>query len=209
MPPKMRRRMCMHFQEYFSRYLFLIFLFFTGALCGVFSVSTLSEFGQVSSVGYTTALVQALAQNIPNIGATFLWAFLIRMGSLLILYLGAILCIGTIVSCLHMLCFGFSMGFTVTVFFHSIGWKAAFILLGALLPAAYILVVYLYASILSMQSSRKLRQEIMKKLRMSLKDRARTVSEVWLPVSVAVFAGVLLESLVSPLLMHFFSKILV
>ncbi|MFZ5975860.1 MAG: hypothetical protein ACOYU3_10755 [Bacillota bacterium] len=209
MSPKIKRKIFSHFQEYFSRYLFLIFLFFTGALCGVFSVSTLSEFGRNSSVEYTGALVQGLSQSIPDIGVTLLWSFLIRACSLAFLYAGGILCIGTIASFLYMLCFGFSMGFTVTLFFHSIGWKAVFILFGALLPGVYIFAVYLYASILSMLSSRTLRQEIMKRQRLSLRERARKVSAGWLPVSAAALAGILLESLVSPILMHFFARILV
>ena len=209
MSPKMKRRIMLHFQEYFSRYLFLIFLFFTGALCGVFSVSTLSEFGKTSSVEYTAALAEGLSQTIPDLGLTLLWSLLIRFFSLLILYAGAILCVGTIVSSLYMLCVGFSVGFTVTLFFHSIGWKAAFLLLGALIPAAFIFVVYLYASNLSMRSSRMLRQEIMRRQRLTLRERARKVSSEWVPVSGAILIGVLLESLVSPVLMHFFARILV
>jgi len=201
--------MFQHFQQYFSRYLVLIFLFFTGALCGVFSVSTLSESGRASSVEYSAALMRALSQSIPDIGLTLLWSVLIRFGSLLILYGGGILCVGTIASTLHMLCFGFSMGFTVDLFFQSIGWKAAFVLLGAFIPMAFVFVVYLYASNLSMQTSRSLRQEIAKRRRLPIRERAARASSSWAPVSAAMLAGVLLESLLSPLLMHFFASVFI
>jgi hypothetical protein len=207
--PKTKRRMLLHFQQHFSRYLLLIFLFFTGALCGVFSVSTLSESGRASSVQYSGALMQALSQSIPDIGMTLLWSVFVRFGSLLILYGGGILCVGTIVSTLHMLCFGFSMGFTADLFFRSIGWKAAFVLIGALLPSAFVFAVYLYASNLSMQTSRMLRQEIAKRRRLRIRERAARATSSWAPVAAAMLAGVLLESLLSPLLMHFFAKILV
>jgi stage II sporulation protein M len=207
--PKMNRKLIAHFKEHFSRYLLLIFLFFTGALCGVFSVSTLSEHGRFSSIQYTGALIQGLAQQIPDLGSTFLWSFLMRFGSLFLLYLGAILCIGAATTFVLMLCYGFSMGFTVTLFFHSAGIKAGIILLGALLPAAYVFVVWLYASNLAMATSRSLRTEAMRRSRMGLADRARSASGPWMPVAAAMFLGVLLEVLISPLLMHFLARILV
>jgi len=206
---KTKRRVFQHIQQHFFRYLVLIFLFFTGALCGVFSVSTLTESGRASSVAYSGALMQALSRSIPDIGLTLLWSVLIRFGSLLILYGGGILCVGTFASTLHMLCFGFSVGFTVDLLFQSIGWKAAFVLLGALFPAAFIFIVYLYASNMSMQTSRSLRQEIRKRRRLSLRERAARASSSWAPVSAAMLAGVLLESLLSPLLSHYFRMIFV
>jgi stage II sporulation protein M len=197
-----------HFRDNFWIYLITILFLSTGAILGIYSVKYMSDSDKNSLINYITSLSKSTTLESINNKAIFIEAIKSNLPIIIGYWFLGLTIVGIPVILILSVFKGFSIGFTISFFIHSLKDKGLILAILGVLPQNIIYIpCIILASVLSIQFSLSmLRDKVNKNYKGCNENSIVNYTLCFIVFIIVMVTGFLLEAFITPNLIRFALK---